>query len=178
MEHNLNKTAHLFNIPFLQISPKQPPFHSKVHNLTVRKRINIPVNNLRFNNNFPLIGITNQPQTTSIPSFQLSQNDYHQLSFTEMYDPNPQVQYLNVILENKTKDPIAILKNILGYIDFPEECNVTQPQSQLYTAYNLNQLTQTLLYHIYPDTFEEVHNEYTPINTHFDDSPVLELNHI
>ena len=81
-----------------------------------------------------------------------------------------------MILENKTKDPIALPKSVLGYIDFPE-CNATQLQPQPYTVYNLNQVTQTLLYNIYPENVE-VHKCYASINTQFDDSPFYELNQI
>ena len=130
---------------------------------------------------FPLKEITNQSQTTTLSTgilfLQLLQNHYHHLSFTGTYDPKPQSQYLNVIPENKTKDPIAIPKSILGYLDFPEEWNLTESQPQAYTVYNMNQVTKTLLCNFYPDTFE-VHRDYTPINAQFDDSPVYQLNQI
>ena len=62
----------------------------------------------------------------------------------------------------------------MRYINFPEECNATQPQPQPYTVYKLNQVTQTLLYHINPDTFD-VHEEYAPSSTQTDASSILEL---
>ena len=180
MKDILEKAASLFNIPFLQISHKQPPFHSKVCNLTVGRRINIPDNRIGVFK-FPLKEIIRQQKITTlipgIPSFQLLQSHYHQLSFTGTYDPNPQAQNLNVFLENKTKDLITIPKSILKYIDFPVECNDTQPQPQPYTAFNLNKVPQTLVYHVYPDT-SQVHNDYAPTTTQFDISSVFELNQV
>ena len=54
---------------------------------------------------------------------------------------------------------MVIPRGILGHIAFPEECNAKQPQPQPHRVYNLNQVTQTLLYNIYPDTFD-VQNDY------------------
>ena len=125
--------------------------------------------------------ITNKPQTTTlntyISSFQLVQKHYHQLGFIETYDPKPQAQNLNVVLDNKTKDPIAIARGILRDIDFPGECQATQPQPQPYTVNNFNQGTQTLLYlyNIHPDTFD-VHNDYAPNTTQSEDFTIHELN--
>ena len=137
-------------MPFLQISHKQPPFYSKVHNLTVKKHFNNPGNHIRVIK-LPLKEITTQPLTTAlstgIPSSQLLQNHYHEMSNKQKYDPNPQAQYLNVILKNKTKqDSITIPRGILGHIDFLEKCNVTQPQP--YTPYNLNEVTKTLIIYL------------------------------
>ena len=96
------------------------------------------------------------------------------MSFTEKYDLNPQSPYFNVILENRTEDAFAIKKDILGCIGFPEKCKVTQPEPQPYTVFNVNHVTQTLLYNIYPDTVD-VKNDYAPITTQFDVSPFREL---
>ena len=167
MKYILNNTAKLFNIPIFQKSLKKPSFYSKVYNLTVKEHIHIPDNHIHVSK-FPQKQITNQLQkttlSTGIPSFQLLQNHYSQLSFTETYDPKPQAQYIHVIVENKTKGPIDISKGILGHIDFPEECNVTQKQPQPYTIYNLNQVTQTPLCNYNPHTFE-VHKEQTYYHT-------------
>ena len=77
-------------------------------------------------------------------SFELLQDHYQQMSFTETYELISPVQELNITPEDKTKDPIAMPKGISGCIDFPEECNVTQTKP--YIVYNINQVTQTLLY--------------------------------
>ena len=152
LKYKLYNMATVPHIPCLQMTHKKSPFYSKVYNLTVRKHINFPGNHTR-GNNIQLQKITKQLEITTlktdIPSFQLLQKHYHQLSFTETYDPKSQAQYLNVVLENKTKDTNATQKPTLGYIHFPEEWKIRQPQPQPYTVKNLNQVTQILLYNIY-----------------------------
>ena len=102
--------AFLLNSPFLQISYKQHLFYSEVYELTVKKHIHIPGNYILVHK-LPLKNF-NQPQTTTlstgIPCSQLLQNDYHQLNFTETYEPNPKTQYRNLFLENKTKDSLVV----------------------------------------------------------------------
>ena len=78
------------------------------------------------------------------------------MSFTEKYDPNPQTQNQNLLLEKKTKGYFVTHK---GYTRFAQECSVTQPQTQTYNVYSLNQVTQTLLFKIYSDNFD-VHKGY------------------
>ena len=76
------------------------------------------------------------------------------MNFTDINHPNPQVQYLETVSENNTKDPIATPAGVLGCVDFPEENYDLQPPPQPYTVYNLNQVAQTFLSRAYPFTFE------------------------
>ena len=125
------------NIPFLQISRKQPPFSSKVYLLKVKRTHQSSIRFIKCQQEV----ITSQPQTTtlntSIPSVPVFRKHYHQFWFTEKFDPIAQAQYPNVILEDKRKHPIAILKGNFGHIFFPEGCKVTQPHTANSTIYSL-----------------------------------------
>ena len=90
---------------------KQPTFYSKVFGLTVKKQNNIPGPHLRvvkFSLKKVLVFSTKQTLKTDVLSFQLLKQLYNHLNATETYDSGTQAQYLNVLLENITKDPIAI----------------------------------------------------------------------
>ena len=114
--------ANLPNIPFSQISQEQTSFYFKIHSLTVKKRIKLLGNHIHVNK-FVAKEIKNQPQTTTLNTrlqfFQTFQKHHHQFNFTETYDPNSKDHYLNDLQENMAKDPIALPKSIIGYIDFP-----------------------------------------------------------
>ena len=92
------------------------------------------------------------------------------MNFTETYDRNTQAQYLEVVLENNTENPIVIPTGIHGYIGFPQESYELLSPPQPYTVYVLNQFTQAILSKMYPDTFE-VHDNFSPI-TDYPSNPI------
>ena len=124
LKYNLHKTTLLKQIPFSQFSQKQPPLYSKIFNLAVTNQIIIPGYHIRVIK-FRLEEITNSPIRTtiqtSVTSLQLLRPHFNHLNFTENHDPNPQAQYVNVIPENITNDPIGNPTGMLEYIVFPQK---------------------------------------------------------
>ena len=100
-----------------------------------------------------------------IPFFEPIQQHYNHLILTESYDPNQQAQFLNVVIENNTKDAFSIPTGILEHIDFAQGKSELDPPPQLYTVYKQLQDIQTILSKMYPDTFE-VHYKYYPFTDH------------
>ena len=64
LKYNIHITTPLNRIPFLEFSQKQPPFCSKVFDLTVKKHINIPGRHKRIEK-FHLKKITDFPTKTT-----------------------------------------------------------------------------------------------------------------
>ena len=68
---------------------------------------------------------------------------------------------MQIIFENPHPKPYALTTGLVGYLEYPEE--YPKPHNEPYTVYNLNQVTQSLLYNLYPNQFEIHHNH--PPNT-------------
>ena len=63
---------------------------------------------------------------------------------------------MQIIFENPNPQPYALPTGLVGYLEYPEE--YPKPHNEPYTVYNLNQVTQSLLYNLCPNQFDIHHN--------------------
>ena len=68
----------------------------------------------------------------------------------------PKIPLCKLFLKTLTPNHMPIPTGLVGYLEYPEE--YPKSHNEPYTVYNLNQVTQSLLYNLCPNQFEIHHN--------------------